>query len=102
MGVECGVIGPRWRWGGGRPQWWGAVAGSGGRQQWWGERAGLEVTPGRLFALNGFEQRLEIAFSKAFGALSLDDLEEDGGPVLDRFCKYLEEIALFIPIDEDP
>jgi hypothetical protein len=36
----------------------------------------LEVAASCLFALNGLEQRFEIAFAEALCAFALDDLEE--------------------------
>ena len=61
----------------------------------------LQRSPEGLFAFDGFEEGFEIAFTEAFGAFALDDFEEDGGPVLNRFGKNLEEVPLFIAIDED-
>src|SRR5688500_4094391 len=37
----------------------------------------VDHPPADLVELDRFEQRLEIAFAKAFAALALDDLEED-------------------------
>ena len=43
----------------------------------------LEVPALRLFALDGFEQRLEVADAEAARAVALDDLEEERRAVLD-------------------
>ena len=41
-------------------------------------RTCLQVAAGGLLALDGLEERLEVALAEALGALALDDLDEDG------------------------
>src|SRR5678816_2269627 len=61
----------------------------------------LEVPPERLFALDGLEERLEVALAEALGALPLDDLVEHRRPVLDRLGEDLQQVAVRIAVDED-
>src|SRR5919108_4704871 len=61
----------------------------------------LEVPSLLLFALDGLEQCLEVALSEAAGAVALNDLEEDGGPVADRLREDLEQVALVVAVDLD-
>ncbi len=60
-----------------------------------------QVPPERLLALDGFEERLEVALAEPAAALALDDLEEERGPVLDRLGEELQQVALLVAIDED-
>ena len=48
-----------------------------------------EVTAEGLFPFDGFEERLEIAFSEAFCPLSLNYFKKQGRPVLDGAGEYL-------------
>ncbi len=61
----------------------------------------LQCAPVLLFPFYTFKQGLEIAFSETLCALSLDDLEEQGGSVLNRFCEQLKEISFIIAVNED-
>src|SRR6187399_556305 len=61
----------------------------------------LEISSPPLLFLDRDEQRLKVAFSKTFAALSLEDLVEHRRPVLDGFGKDLQQIALFVAVDED-
>ena len=62
----------------------------------------LERAAAGLLALDGLEQRLEVAGAKASRPLALDDLEEDGGPVRDHLGKHLEQVAILVAVDQDP
>lgn len=55
-----------------------------------------------LLPLDRLKQRFEIAFAEAAAALSLDDFEENRGPVLDRTREDLEHVSLVVAIDQDP
>src|SRR6266487_6492688 len=61
----------------------------------------LQIPSRSLFAFDGFEERLEIAFAKAFRALALNNFEKERGPVFYRFGKYLKQITFVIAIDQD-
>src|SRR5687768_13396399 len=58
------------------------------------------AAPG-LIALDRFEQRLEVAFAETFRTVPLNDLEEQCGPVGDRLCEDLQQIAVVVEIGED-
>src|SRR5688500_6439710 len=60
----------------------------------------LEIPAPRLFPLDRFEERLEIAFSEALRALPLDDLVEERRPVLHGFREDLEQVTLIVAIHE--
>ena len=60
-----------------------------------------EISPQRLLPLDGFEQRLEVAFAEAAGAFALNDLVEHGRAILHRLGEDLQQIALVITIHED-
>src|SRR4051794_2458094 len=62
---------------------------------------GLQVAAQRLFALDGLEERLEVAIAEAACAVALDDLEEDGRAVADRLREDLQQVALVVAVDED-
>src|SRR4051794_10346911 len=62
---------------------------------------GLQVAAQRLFALDGLEERLEVALAEAARAVALDDLEEDGRAVADRLREDLQHVALVVAVDED-
>src|SRR5919109_3345322 len=61
----------------------------------------LKVSPLLLFALDGLEQGLEVALAEAAGAVALNDLEEDGGPIADRLREDLQQVALVVAVDQD-
>jgi len=54
-----------------------------------------------LLALEGLEERLEVARAEAPGAMALDQLEEDRGPVADRLREDLQQIPLLVSVDMD-
>src|SRR6187200_772042 len=62
----------------------------------------LEVAAALLLALDGLEQRLEVAVAEAARAVALDDLEEDRRAVADRLGEDLQQVALVVAVDEDP
>src|SRR4051794_35460625 len=62
---------------------------------------GLKIAPQRLLALDGLEERLEVAVAEAAGAVTLDHLEEDRRPVADRLGEDLQQVALVVAVDED-
>src|SRR5262249_39586493 len=49
-----------------------------------------------------FEERLEVALAETSGSAALDDLEENGGAILDRLGEGLQQIALLVPVRQDP
>src|SRR5688500_14566857 len=61
----------------------------------------LEVAPASLLDLDRLEERLEVTHAEAAGAVALDDLEEEGRPILDRAGEDLQEIALLVPVGFD-
>src|SRR5258708_4517657 len=85
----------RWRRGaaGGWPRGFAVVG--------WGMRGVGEVCALRLVALDGLEQRLEVALAEAAGATALDDLVEEGGAVTDRTGEDLQEVSVLLEVDED-
>src|SRR6187200_2217208 len=61
----------------------------------------LEVAAALLLALDGLEQRLEVAVAEAARAVALDDLEEHRRAVADRLGEDLQHVALVVAVDED-
>ena len=61
----------------------------------------LQVPSCCLFAFDGFEERLEIAFAKALRAFALNNFEKERRPVFYRFGEYLKQITFIIAIDQD-
>ena len=61
----------------------------------------LEVASALLLALDGFEERLEVALAERARALALDDLVEDRRAVLDGLGKDLQQVAVGVAVDED-
>src|ERR1700750_1855800 len=61
----------------------------------------LQVAAPLLLALDGLEQRLEVAVAEAARAVALDDLEEDRRAVADRLREDLQQVALVVAVDED-
>src|SRR6266487_3736947 len=58
----------------------------------------LEVAALLLLAFDRLEEGLEVADSEAPRSVSLDDLEEECRPILDRLGEDLEQVALLVPI----
>src|SRR5579862_2502962 len=56
----------------------------------------LEVAAPFLFTLDRFEQGFEVALSEALGAVPLDQLEEDGRPILHRLGEDLQQVAVLV------
>ena len=54
-----------------------------------------------LFAFDGFEECLEIAFAEALRAFALNNFEKQRRPVFYRFGKNLQQITFIIAIDEN-
>src|SRR6266567_7482454 len=73
----------------------------GGTTTWTWSSAKLEVSAQRLFALNGFEEGLEIALAERRRAVALDHLEEDGRPVLRRLGEDLQQVAVLVAVRQD-
>ena len=61
----------------------------------------LQITSRFLFAFDGFEERLEIAFAKTLRAFALNNFEKERRPVFYRLGKYLQQITFIIAIDEN-
>src|SRR5258706_15741389 len=61
----------------------------------------LQVPTQLLFVFQCLEKGLEVAFTKAMGALAFDDLKEDRWAIDHGFGEDLQEIALLVVIDED-
>src|SRR5450755_394885 len=60
-----------------------------------------EVATAFLLPLDRLEQGLEVALAEALGAVPLDQLEEDRGPVLDRLGEDLQQVAILVPVRQD-
>ncbi|KPC69522.1 hypothetical protein ADL26_18170, partial [Thermoactinomyces vulgaris] len=61
----------------------------------------LEVAALGLLALDGLEQRLEVADAEAERAVPLDELEEDRGPVAEGLGEDLQQVAVLVPVHQD-
>ena len=61
----------------------------------------LEIAALRLLALDGLEERLEIALAEAAGAFALDDLEENRRPILHVAREDLKQVAVVVAIHQD-
>src|SRR5262245_50099018 len=55
----------------------------------------------RLFALDRFEQRLEVALTEALRPTALDHLEKQRRPVGHRLGEDLEHVPFVVAIDQD-
>src|SRR4029079_1096151 len=60
-----------------------------------------EVAAGVLLALDGLEQRLEVALAEAERAVPLDHIEEDRGAVAQRLGEDLQQVAVLVAVHED-
>src|SRR6478609_8648156 len=63
--------------------------------------AGSEVAALVLLALDGLEERLEVALAEAERAVPLDELEEDRRAVAERLGEDLQQVAVLVAVDED-
>ena len=54
-----------------------------------------------MFNLDRLEKRLEVAIAETAAALTLDHLDESGGPILDRARKDLQQLPLIVAVDQD-
>jgi hypothetical protein len=54
-----------------------------------------------LFCFDRFEESLEIARPKAIVVVSLNDLDEERGPILNGPCEYLQQIAIVVIVNKD-
>ena len=61
----------------------------------------LEVAAPSLLDLDRLEERLEVADAEAARAVALDDLEEEGRPILHGAGEDLEQVALLVAIGLD-
>src|ERR1700730_8077957 len=61
----------------------------------------LQVAAKILFALERFEQRLEVSGAEALRAFPLDDLVKQRRAILHRLREDLEQISFLVTIDED-
>ena len=60
-----------------------------------------EVTTSGLLHLNGLEQTLEVACTKALMVVALDHLEEQGWSIFDRLSENLQEVTFVVVVNED-
>src|SRR6476469_8221139 len=60
-----------------------------------------EVAAPLLLALDGLEERLEVALAEAQRAVPLDELEEHRRPIAERLGEDLQEIAVLVAVDKD-
>jgi hypothetical protein len=61
----------------------------------------LQISSQLLLSFNGFKQCLEIAGTKGFCPFALNDLEEQSGPVFNRFGEDLQQVAFIIPVNQN-
>ena len=54
-----------------------------------------------MFAFDGFEEGFEVADAEAEGAVAFDEFEEHGGAVDEGFGEDLQQVAVFVAVDED-
>src|SRR5581483_5643006 len=66
----------------------------------WEGEGDLQVAPTSLVALDGLEQRLEVALAEAPCAAPLDDLEEHRGAVGDRLGEDLQQVPVLVAVGE--
>src|SRR5262249_27022837 len=66
-----------------------------------GDRAVSEVAATLLLALDGLEQRLEVALAEAQRPVPLDQLEEHGRAVAQRSGEDLQQVAVLVPVLQD-
>src|SRR5437016_11811634 len=60
-----------------------------------------QIASRSLLALDGFEERFEIAFAETLRAFALNDLEKERRAVFHRLGENLEQITLVIAIDQN-
>src|SRR5579871_2094649 len=70
-------------------------------QAWFQPPANLQIAAQRLPALDGLEERLEVALSKATRAFTLNDLEEDGWAILHVLGEDLQQIAIVVAVHQN-
>jgi len=61
----------------------------------------LEVSALSLIQLDRLEQRLEVSGAEALMVAALNGFEEERRPVLARLREDLQEISIFVEVDED-
>src|SRR6476469_8791720 len=61
----------------------------------------LQISPRRLFPLDGLEQCPEVALAEAAGPLPLDDLVKHRRSVLDRLGEDLQQVSVRVPVHQD-
>ena len=61
----------------------------------------LQISPRCLINFDTLEQSLEVPCPEALVVASLDDFNEDGWTILDRFGEYLQEVAVIIVVNQD-
>ena len=64
--------------------------------------AGSQVAARVLFPLDRLEQRLEVALAEAERPVPFDQLEEDRGTVTQWPGEDLQQVAVLVPVDQDP
>src|SRR5882757_9439618 len=60
-----------------------------------------QVPAAGLLALDGLEQRLEVALAEAQRTVPFDQLEEHGRAVLLRLGEDLQQVAVLVAVRED-
>lgn len=64
-------------------------------------RVSSQVSADGLVSFDGLKESLEVSGTKALMVATLDHLHEDRGTILQGLCEDLEEVALFIVVDEN-
>ena len=65
------------------------------------ESGPLQVSSKGLLALDGFEEAFEIPCTEPVEIVSLDDFEEDGGPICQRLGEDLDQVSAFVEVDQE-
>src|SRR4051794_39071586 len=62
---------------------------------------GLQVAASPLLLFNRNKESLKVSLAEALATLALQNLIEDRRAIFDRFCKYLQQVALVVAVDQD-
>ena len=61
----------------------------------------LQISPRCLINFDTLKESLEVSGTEALVVASLDDFNEDGWTILNRFGEYLQEVAVIIVVNQD-
>lgn len=60
-----------------------------------------QISSGGLVGFDGFEEGFEVPSAKTLVVVSLDDLQEHRGPVLDGFGEDLKQVSIVVIVHQD-